>query len=481
MLGFLESFLPKGNDLTTTTQSALEKVLLGVQRSLSFIALTTGTKSHQLAPSSDVWASSSQKNASSLDRNATYPILIFDSFHEFVYAMEKTRPASDGDTKRLVNTMLKWATLISQKYHTAHVVFVTDSLQPDDIVRTYVPAQSSLRVYQVNDLNDQDAFEYLASNLIEFMQKAARCSSSISPQSQSDTEKEGFQSWYRILVGVIKARTFQRMNSKALADNQSHTKNVGEHHQSLDTTQSSDNDEQPILSKSEKFFNSKEKILNYIQHNSNGVCQQDESIPLPDFMFDQCQNAVEKLGGRLSDLKALGVRVYHGTPIPEAVESMIEDCETELILRGFSGQPHTAAPANQPWTNVQLWKTIKLLVSNGKLKLTDLSHNVFEGSTSQIYEMVKAGILTLERKVDAQDGSVEYFVKPGSTKLATTFKRLTTTKQRFVFEKCQVNAAIASCLANMEVVENELKKLSIALGNQTTMKKGGMEMRRKAL
>jgi hypothetical protein len=107
---------------------------------------------------------------------------------------------------------------------------------------------------------------------------------------------------------------------------------------------------------------------------------------------DEVKEAVELLGGRLSDLERVVTMVKKGISLQKALTIMKDEAKKEIRAKGFGTkfqQQNVFA-----WTQRQLWRTIKLLVHTPHIPYDRLVFTVFEGNEAALKALAQANILS---------------------------------------------------------------------------------------
>ena len=331
MLAFAESFLPKGNQLTQTSTVALNKVLLGVQRSLSFIQLTVGRGAHPV-----------------------YPVIVFDCFHEMVDYIAQTSGASPA---QLVNNVLDWSVYISQLAHTAHIIFVTDANIPNDFIHAHPEAQARLQSFTIPDLTPEESLTFIKS----FLQ---RPHSALEPMDSTELDSElgtaqdaqrGAEAGGMVEGGEVSSAaswlgTLRAVLVDQLAGRQNYARVQTKAH--APTTDCDDSLLQVAVN-----------LLGGRMHDLTSlICRVNDG--------ESVQSAVVSM---LKDSKQYILRTgFSDQP----------------------SNPGLAGPARK-WSNIQLWRVIQAIVSSQDAAVTEtfVLNSIFEGELPAYVDLLKHGLI----------------------------------------------------------------------------------------
>lgn len=331
MLAFAESFLPKGNHLTQTSTVALNKVLLGLQRSLTFMQMTAGRSTSYV-----------------------YPVIVFDSFPELVDYINEKNPSQN--TSQMLHNVLDWSVLISQHFQSAHVVFVTDTNVPGDHIASHQAAQTKIRCYSIPDLTEEQAIAFITDNVnpVEYETSATLASEDASEIEGSTRNR------------VIDEETVEPVEKTSWFSTFRTVVTTGWRRTEVPEPQTV---ERPV------------------DWNSESTVQKDLSA--------QIQAAVTVLGGRLSDLSSFVTRVNDGASMNAAIRAMLKDQRGTVLRVGFANHPHDHGLVGKKWTNFQLWQCVDAIVksSTNSISETTIINSFFEGDTVPYYALLKTGLL----------------------------------------------------------------------------------------
>ncbi|MDP2437368.1 MAG: ATP-binding protein [archaeon] len=389
MLAFAESFLPKGNQLTQTSTVALNKVLLGVQRSLSFIQMTMGRGAHPV-----------------------YPVIVFDSFHELIDYLAQT---SGTPPTQLINNVLDWSVFLTQYAHSAHIVFVTDSSIPNDIVYAHSDAQARLSRISVGDLTPEESASFIKSYL-QLDTSAAEdhsdaddhLGSELHPLSVIQSLQPGAgQSWFGTLRAVLVGQLFTKDGPAA-------------------------------------------------ERGFSGVAAGDASG-----LDDHIHTAVNLLGGRIADLTSLVCRVNDGETINAALAAMLRDAKQLIIRNGFSDQPHDPGMAGptRRWSNYQLWRLIHSLVSSPDMVISEsfVLNSIFEGDLLAYVDVLKRGFF---QRVEVPGSAT--VLRAGSPLIHSAFSGLYNSDSRLPFQRMVFTYQIDKARKKLQQAEEEYRLINPA-------------------
>jgi RNA12 protein len=446
VLSFLESFLPKGNDLSMSTNDATDQVLGALGRALHFIAVATGAT-----------------------QEPAYPVVVFSGFHELIDELKSTsNDAAAG--QRLAETMLHWATTVAHEYRSAHIVFVTDAKRRDDIVIGHLPARAGIALFDFDDLTIGDAVRYVETNLLHQSNSAqldldalarrasqsrgrarerpvkpsaaATAASSSSSEaatkhadnseSAADESDNGSQtSWFGTLVQVVRGGVPTWSTAAAPSSN------------GADKTQQH---AAPLVGSAE------------LASDGSHVLRLDG---ISADLHEQIVGAVSVIGGRLRDLKAFTTRLtLTSASVSMASGDMVEATVLSVLRDGFASTPHT--PDGKRWSHSMLWKCIALLAKDGSVSEAVLINSVFDGNPHELDALVEAG--QLARRID-DDNSIgvvasgRVSIVPPSPLHLAAFKALSEPPHYYVLERMRLSEAIAKSTKYIVTTEEELAKL----------------------
>jgi len=165
--------------------------------------------------------------------------------------------------------------------------------------------------------------------------------------------------------------------------------------------------------------------------------------------------AVTQVDGRPADLEALRSRVSVSTSVKDAADHLVRDAVTKIRNEAFGGQLLSAAPTNNKWTQVQLWKCIKKLVDRKEVPYDEVLFDAFYGDNEALQALVKQKILSVERVAGVKT------VLACSPVFQRAFEQMVNNSKKFskgmnIMEK---KADITKDMIEMDKVEQELSKL----------------------
>jgi len=168
-------------------------------------------------------------------------------------------------------------------------------------------------------------------------------------------------------------------------------------------------------------------------------------------------------------LATLSHSIFAGKPLKVAVDEMVGQTEREFRAKGFSDQ--LIIKPDLKSTQVQLWRTLKLLCITGRVKYDDLLFGVFSGNNEQLKNHIKNGIFTIKRD---EEGLMWVF--PFSRLYWTVFQKLIHSPTLSLsFDIMTKKAEIFKDQEELVTVEQELSLI------QTLSSNVGLEKRKAVL
>ncbi|KAK9476715.1 RNA12 protein-domain-containing protein [Lipomyces japonicus] len=177
--------------------------------------------------------------------------------------------------------------------------------------------------------------------------------------------------------------------------------------------------------------------------------EKEETVPAE--TLKTLDQALEPLGGRMSDLLTLVRRVTVGESNLHAVQDMIRQSAAEITKKFLKSSKTTV------WTSEQAWILIKLLSEHEDIKYNELFLNpLFKGASEAIMALQHAELILVLEK----DGR-PYAIKAGRPIYQAAFKKLTTDK--VLTATLEISTLTALSAVDSEAIvkyEDELFKLS---------------------
>jgi len=115
----------------------------------------------------------------------------------------------------------------------------------------------------------------------------------------------------------------------------------------------------------------------------------------PDYSEEVIASIVSNVGGRLTDLNNVASKLGTGMKPSEVIISMVQEAELAIRNQGFGGKVLSTATVKK-WNQVQLWKAMKQIVSNGLVKYDDLLFSAFSGDNEALKALIKERILSIQ-------------------------------------------------------------------------------------
>jgi len=99
---------------------------------------------------------------------------------------------------------------------------------------------------------------------------------------------------------------------------------------------------------------------------------------------EETVDVVSKIGGRISDLESFVSRALSGQKVPDCLNELITSTDITLRKNGFGG--NLIKDNKTPWTQVELWKTVKMITaaSDNKVPYDAVLFRVFNGNNEAI-------------------------------------------------------------------------------------------------
>jgi len=165
--------------------------------------------------------------------------------------------------------------------------------------------------------------------------------------------------------------------------------------------------------------------------------------------------AIEKLGGRASDLETLVHKVRSGQDVQEAVEDIISRSTNELRKNAFGEDADDEK--SLPWTRVQAWHVLKLLSKKNEVSYHDLLLEFpFKENETALRNMEHGELITIV----TQNGRPSA-IKPGKPVYRYVFQRLVGDPVFRALQDIAFNEKkIASAESTVRSIEDELLKLN---------------------
>ncbi|KAL7413942.1 RNA12 protein-domain-containing protein [Mrakia frigida] len=168
-------------------------------------------------------------------------------------------------------------------------------------------------------------------------------------------------------------------------------------------------------------------------------------------MTGEEKEKLRTLGGRMTDLDELLVKLRSGLTIPDAVEDILTRTQVELRKSVFGDDAEEAK--NLPWSRAQAWKIVKDLSSKGELSYSALLLAFpFKGAEDKLKNLEAAEFVSITY-INGRPS----LVKPGKPLYHAAFKKLV---EDPVFRASQTIAFNAEVIA---ASENEIKSAETEL------------------
>ncbi|KAF8666604.1 RNA12 protein [Rhizoctonia solani] len=180
--------------------------------------------------------------------------------------------------------------------------------------------------------------------------------------------------------------------------------------------------------------------------------------------------AVENLGGRISDLDTLVNKVRSGQSVTDAVKEIIHRGISEMRKNAFGDDLEDAK--SLPWTREQAWSLLRALASEDEIPYANvLLEFPFKGDELALRNMETAELISIGTK----DG-LPTTIKPGKPVYKHVYRRLV---QDDIFRAVQTinfnEKSIATSLSTIKACEDELtvlKDIGLDLGSTILGGKG---------
>ncbi|KAL5532911.1 YME2 [Sanghuangporus sanghuang] len=176
---------------------------------------------------------------------------------------------------------------------------------------------------------------------------------------------------------------------------------------------------------------------------------------ISDSFTPEQRNAVERLGGRASDLQALIHKVRSGQRVEDAVEDIITRGVYELRKTAFGEDAEDIKTL--PWSREEAWAVLKKLAKTEEVSYHDvLSDFPFKGDEAALRNMEHSDLII----IGTHDGRPST-IRAGRPVYRYVFQRLVADSVFYAIQEMSSNSArIASAESTVRSCEEELSKLS---------------------
>ncbi|KAK9895624.1 hypothetical protein P389DRAFT_152177 [Cystobasidium minutum MCA 4210] len=190
-----------------------------------------------------------------------------------------------------------------------------------------------------------------------------------------------------------------------------------------------------------------ENALQYVQKKL-------EEYGKEDLLKGDNKAAIERIGGRLTDLETLIQKMRGGASVDEAVDDIISRSATEIVKNCFLEDSEEAKAL--PWTREQVWYLVKALSKQKELSYAELLAGPFKDQAKALRALEQAEIISIIHREGLQDA-----VRPGKPSYRTAFQQLAENKVFAAQNELIINnKAIADAQATVKSSSDELVKLS---------------------
>lgn len=187
---------------------------------------------------------------------------------------------------------------------------------------------------------------------------------------------------------------------------------------------------------------------------------------------------MDLVGGRPADLDYMLWLAKNGRTPQAAIAQMLEDAKKIVRRRGFGGELFGKV-VKTPWTQSQLWKTMRLLQKQDSIRYDTLLVSVFEGNETALQALIEQNLLA----VAMVNGNKT--VSAHSPLYLTAFRDIMASDREFSLgmDKFCKEAEINKELTKIENMENELVRLGRYMYNESKLglQSQGVEQRAQQL
>jgi len=164
------------------------------------------------------------------------------------------------------------------------------------------------------------------------------------------------------------------------------------------------------------------------------------------------------------DLQALSSHIKSGFKVKDAVDLMILETETYIRANGFGGKFGDKAltdPATKKWSQVQLWKAMKLLMQHNVVHQDVLLFTAFSGDSEALKALVR------ERILDIKQVNNKRMVMASSPLYQSAFEKMINEQTLQVgLNILEVKSAINKIQVDVKAFEEEFERLQSGLGKK---------------